>query len=682
MREITNTDLEKLGNVDQVMAEFYQTNIQQIATQYGLEERFVRNWFEQELITEAGTRGMVYQGPTDTGGLPNEAVKQLTDQFLLRAESRAGGTWYELSHDRFVEPILKSNEAWKQVEQEKRSRFLRNFLVGLVWGILMLTGILCGQYNSYLNSPPVLAAQYQAAFESQANDPTTRVSNLHKLLNMETEYANRGVNRFHALSFAERTKLLQEADEAVAQPVIDLLAEPYQTDIRQGRNRLTNLAHLMSLPDQAQIAITIFDDELLAEQRQAMFDGVSSEQLPALTLVVEQVYAHSQLLDTDLLLAMQSAFEEEQLALEIYNWAEARKNWQAGDYVEAKLFYDITLNINPNNQTARFEWAIVAPYAIGDEQGLNDLLDGLEQAYQQDPSREAEIVQIIQKAPILYQLAQDSTLADMLPDPLDSAGHYLVQDVADETPWGTDATVLHPQMPMVNIPAGAFMMGDDDEQPVHEVYLDDYQIDLYEVTNYQYGLCVVAGDCAPPLVNSSYTRNHYYGNPTYNNYPVVNVDWNDAQTYCDWRGARLPTEAEWEKAARGTDQRVYPWGNEFDGTKLNFCDQNCTFDWADSAVDDGYEDTAPVGSYANGVSPHGVHDMAGNVWEWVQDYYASDYYGQSPNRNPINSSRSAYRVLRGGSWSSLNNNVRSAYRYRNSPSADGYDLGFRCARLP
>jgi formylglycine-generating enzyme required for sulfatase activity len=223
------------------------------------------------------------------------------------------------------------------------------------------------------------------------------------------------------------------------------------------------------------------------------------------------------------------------------------------------------------------------------------------------------------------------------------------------------------------IPAGSFQMGCDssnpaetcydDEQPLHTVTLDAYFIDKYEVTNARYQACVDAGGCTAPQSVNSNTRFPYYGTSTYADYPVLNVTWHQASAYCAWSGKRLPTEAEWEKAARGSsDTRKYPWGDEFDGNRLNFCDANCEFSWKDEAYNDGYADTAPVGSYPNGASPYGVMDMAGNVWEWVNDWYDRSYYSMSPSNNPPGPATGEYRVLRGGSWSGSGNLVRSAYR--------------------
>ena len=247
------------------------------------------------------------------------------------------------------------------------------------------------------------------------------------------------------------------------------------------------------------------------------------------------------------------------------------------------------------------------------------------------------------------------------------------------------------QMEQIYIPAGEFIMGSDDieaqnsktngraypEQPVHTVYLDGYWIDKYEVTNEQYALCVDAGVCDSPYLNRSETRESYFDNPEYADYPVIYVSWYMSNTYCEWAGRRLVTEAEWEKASRGTDGRKYPWGNDpVDGDKANFCDTNCLREIRNYNYDDGYADTAPVGSYPAGASPYGVMDLSGNVWEWtstiIQDYpYDADDGREDPDKY-------AERVWRGGPWSNGYWWIRSSVRYRSIPTYWFVNLGFRC----
>ncbi len=236
-------------------------------------------------------------------------------------------------------------------------------------------------------------------------------------------------------------------------------------------------------------------------------------------------------------------------------------------------------------------------------------------------------------------------------------------------------SVIEPEM--IVIPAGEFWMGSDkardeeaqpDEMPQHRVYLNEYAIDKYPVTRSQYLAFVQATGRKVPSTGHSVP----YSVSNKENHPAISVDWKDAVAYCQWlaqatgKPYRLPTEAEWEKAARGDDGRTYPWGNAVpDATRLNFRRN--------------VGDTTEVGQYPNGASPYGVLDMAGNVWEWVADWYGEKYYASSPDRNPAGPTLGTYRMLRGGSWFDFADYVRAPYRGGYYPVYRYGDIGFRCA---
>jgi len=231
-------------------------------------------------------------------------------------------------------------------------------------------------------------------------------------------------------------------------------------------------------------------------------------------------------------------------------------------------------------------------------------------------------------------------------------------------------------MEQVYVPGGDFIMGskaedanaDDDEKPERTVYLDAFWIDKYEVTNGQYESCVEAGGCTSPNESKSYLRSSYYGNSEFDNYPVIQIYWNLAVAYCEWAGGNLPTEAQWEKAARGSNGYKYPWGNEEpDSSYTNY--------------NDNIGDTSEVGSYEKGVSPYGAMDMAGNVMEWVSDWY--DDYDANDTNNPQGPSDPSYfRVLRGGGWSNGDWSIRTALRGVSNPGDRVYYAGFRCVSSP
>jgi eukaryotic-like serine/threonine-protein kinase len=234
--------------------------------------------------------------------------------------------------------------------------------------------------------------------------------------------------------------------------------------------------------------------------------------------------------------------------------------------------------------------------------------------------------------------------------------------------WQTGDTWDRPAdgMRMLYVPAGEFQMGSEsgeaDEMPVHTVFLEAYWIDQTEVTAAMYAL--FAPETAPQGAGDL---------------PVVHVSWEAAVAYCTWAGAVLPTEAQWEKAARGSTGRTYPWGDQAPaGDLANFADAASTLSWADVNIDDGYKVLAPVGTYPAGQSPYGALDLAGNAAEWVNDWYGELYYSQSDSSRSDGPFSGEFRVIRGGSWYSTANGLRASDRSWYIPEGGSQYTGFRC----
>jgi formylglycine-generating enzyme required for sulfatase activity len=245
-----------------------------------------------------------------------------------------------------------------------------------------------------------------------------------------------------------------------------------------------------------------------------------------------------------------------------------------------------------------------------------------------------------------------------------------IQKRDDQSPEDMAMTKHHARS-MAMVPAGEFTMGsatgDADEQPVHKVYVDVFSMDIHQLSVAQYSRFLEATHHDIPPEWSLMNR------PQHQSRPVANVDWADADAYCKWAGKRLPTEAEWEKAARGTDGRTYPWGNE-PPTKFHAT--------SGKEIWSSHTAPSPVGTLEEGKSPYGIYDMAGNVWEWVSDWYDPDYYQTSPSQNPTGPPTGGHKVVRGGSWGSGPKDLRSSDREVHVPSFRGYGTGFRCAKTP
>ncbi len=274
------------------------------------------------------------------------------------------------------------------------------------------------------------------------------------------------------------------------------------------------------------------------------------------------------------------------------------------------------------------------------------------------PAVQAQSIQEPTTTEVL-SIAQEPSVSETLP-PLD----------------GSEESQSKDGMELIYIPSGKFVMGAgnsdsgayESEMPQNTISLDSYWIDKYEITNAMYKLCVQASVCSPPSDFQSSTHSSYYGNSRYDQYPVINITWFDANTYCKWAGRRLPTEAEWEKAARGTDARIFHWGNEFGGNLANYNNNKL--------------DTTQVGSFPGGSSFFGLLDMAGNVWEWVADWYQASYYKEMPLQNPTGPSSGSRKIVRGGGFKSTYFYLRISYRFGWDPEYYDNNIGFRCASTP
>lgn len=254
-----------------------------------------------------------------------------------------------------------------------------------------------------------------------------------------------------------------------------------------------------------------------------------------------------------------------------------------------------------------------------------------------------------------FEAASPDSTDSSSPEPLDSSQGSREEPVREE---------------MVSIPAGPFIRGTDhggfDERPQRTLVLDAFAIDRYEVTNFQYQQFVDATGHRKSGPPSRYAKNMSKMRGL--NQPVVYVSWDDAEAFCRWKGKRLPTEAEWEKAMRGTDGRLWPWGDVEQPNGAN---------WA--RVQDGYDVAAPVGAVLTDASPYGVMDGAGNVMEWVGDWYAETYFKDAPEQNPQSPEYGTYRALRGGGYATTGADIRITSRSKMVQDFRDETIGFRCA---
>ena len=362
-------------------------------------------------------------------------------------------------------------------------------------------------------------------------------------------------------------------------------------------------------------------------------------------------------------------------------------------YQEARTAYEVGLQDNPTDAMAHFylgdacrglkAWACAEEHyeasldldakssvaGLAKQRGRKAkvwrLLDEGKQAINEPNASPDRVAQAEDTLDIVNKLGLDDE---------QEARYRQLREKIQERNQGSNGTAAAPFLDrsMVLVPAGEFTMGsvggDPDEQPVHKVYVGAFFMDKHQLTvgSYARFLDATHHDSPPEWT--------VMNKPANQTRPVANVDWAEADAYCKWAGKRLPTEAEWEKAARGTDGRTYPWGNE-PPTRFHAN--------AGKEVWGNHSALAPVGTLEGGKSPYGVYDMAGNVWEWVSDWYDQEYYQLSPPQNPSGPRKGSHKVVRGGSWGSGGIlDLRSADRETHLPSFRGFGTGFRCAKSP
>ena len=611
--EITQPHLQAFGDVDQALLTFYERALRNAVQQTKVREGDLRTWFERDLITPMGTRGTAYRGAESTGGVPNAAIDALESQHLIRAERRAGARWYELTHDRFIGPVQGSNEAWRAARRERWLRIGGGVAVVLVLsfvGITALQAIVSGRKVTLAQATATVAAAEVSEAKATAEVAGAEAERLSRVRPLRPGISVGGVKGTAGtigcfVMDADGEVYLLSVAAALGSPDYELgsrVVQPGPTDGGQAPDDVVGY-FAKYLP---------LDDE------------VSVANLAGLARLEEGIEFETVIPSIGPIRGVR-----EPVPGMVVHMLGRTTGLITGQITRIDETFSMAID---KKQTLRFR-------------------DGIYCSFISEPGDSGALVVDDEGYAIGIEVGGSETVTILAPmqKVLDSLGVQLLYSE------------------MVYVPAGEFIMGSDegdsDERPVHTVYLDAFYIDKYEVTNSQYRKCVEAGACDVPLVPSDTT---YYDNADYAGHPVAYVSWNDALAYCQWAGKRLPTEAEWEKAARGTDGRTYPWGEgiDCDLAQYNECGGR----------------TVPVGSKPKGASPYGALDMAGNVWEWVADWYDSGYYSQSPGRNPPGPDSSESRVLRGGSWYYGADVARCADRFWRVPVYRGSIMGFRCAR--
>jgi formylglycine-generating enzyme required for sulfatase activity len=620
--EITQPHLQAFGDVDQALLTFYQRALENAIQQTRVREGKLRAWFERVLITPMGTRGTVYRGTKATGGVSNVAIDVLDSQHIIRAERRAGARWYELTHDRFIGPIQKSNEAWRAARRERWLRIGGGIAIAL---ILLFVGITTSE--TLRSRQEVVQAQAAVAVavtevseakatatvaaaeksKAEALRPGISVGGVKSTAATIGGFVMNADGEVYLLSTAE---VLGSPDYELGSPVV----QPGPTDGGQA-------------PDDV---VGYFAQYL------PLTDGVSATNLVGLARLKEGIKFETAIPGIGPIRGVRDPV----LGSTVHKRGRTT-GITTGQITQIGASFPV---VTDKGETLQFTDGIYCSLISGDGDGGALVVD--DEGY---------------AIGILVGGTQTETILAPMRKVLESLDVQLLHSGAVRL-WEKDNSE------MVYVPAGGFLMGggesnalaDDDEKPRHSVYLDAFWIDRAEVTNAAFARFVQETGYQTEVEKAGESGWRAYAEGK-DNHPVVKVTWNDAGAYCRWAGKRLPTEAEWEKAARGEEGFIYPWGNEWDPARAN-------------AKESGFRGTVAVGSFPEGASPYGVFDMAGNVWEWTADWYQpypgstyqSEYFGEK------------FKVTRGGGWFEDADTVTTFNRNATDLSAANNDLGFRC----
>jgi formylglycine-generating enzyme required for sulfatase activity len=682
-------DVQDFGDVDQALRGFYEQTIGQAVQVTGISERLIRDWFDSQLITPAHTRGLVYRGDDNTEGLPNKAVDLLNDAYLIRANVRGSDVWYELAHDRLVEPILTANRNWQVTYFNPIAVALKEWQDSGQNPRKLLRGTGLKEAREFAARNP------QDVFEEERAFLETSVRYLNPLSLATQNWLDSNRNPHELLTGPQ----LEQASEYVAENPDTITSEEReflreslkreeaeQEASRQAtrRRRAVMIATVIAILALTALTTWSFNNALDAsQQRDAAQQARSTAEMARLgaDLLAQTAQANAREAVEQRALAdaaSTAAIEQQATAL-----AERNSALEAQETAQAASTQAIQ-----QQETAEAERLNADEARAALAGNLEQLLATLEATPTAPPT--AALTDTPQQVAAATQATDTPTIT---PTPtIDRGATATILAVQTQlAAIQATQTVVALEKNMVKVPSGNFLMGslrdsgglpgidrnpepEEDEFPQRTVFLPAYWIDRTQVTNEEYRRCVESGACRPQTAGNL----EYYTEERFDRFPSIYVTWQDAKTYCEWLGKRLPTEAEWEKAARGTDGRIWPWGNRLQDDPTRPVQRA-------NVGDSNTNGLTPVGTFPAGASPYGAADMSGNVWEWINDWYQFDYYRTrpDPDTNPPGPSQeesNGRKVVRGGTYRTVGVDARTAERNALDPSTAYDDVGFRCAR--